>query len=105
MATKERKERDDEFKFEIVRHLGVVSRAQTGWTKEINLVSWRGGTPKVDIREWDPDHERMSRGLTMKKDEAIKTLLILTKFYQETGDLPGPEETVEEDSSDLEEIA
>ncbi len=105
MATKERKERDDEFKFEIVRHLGVVSRAQTGWTKEINLVSWRGASPKVDIREWDPDHERMSRGLTMKKDEAIKTLTILTKFYQETGDLPGAEETVDEDSSDLEEIA
>ncbi len=75
------KEKDDEFKFEILRHLGVIARNQTGWTKEINIVSWRGGSPKLDIREWDPDHERMSKGLTMRKSEVLKTLQILTKYY------------------------
>lgn len=75
------KEKDDEFKFEIVRHLGVIARYQTGWSKEINIVSWRDGSPKLDIRDWDPDHERMSKGLTMRKNEVLKTLQILTKYY------------------------
>ncbi|MEI3503270.1 MAG: PC4/YdbC family ssDNA-binding protein [Anaerovoracaceae bacterium] len=41
----------------------------TGWRKELNLVSWNGGAPKYDIRDWDPDHERMSRGITLHEKE------------------------------------
>ena len=83
------KTREDEFTFEIVRHLGTLSKSQIGWAKEANIVSWRGGTPKLDIREWDPDHERMSRGITLKKDEALKLVKILNDFYgDEVENLP-----------------
>lgn len=75
------RERDDAFKFEILRHMGVVGKYQTGWSKEINIVSWRGGSPKLDIRDWDPKHERMSRGVTMHKDEVLTTMKILMDNY------------------------
>jgi len=68
MAVNE-KERED-ITFEITKHIGVISVYPTGWRKELNMVSWNGGNEKVDLRDWDPDHERMSRGVTLHKDEA-----------------------------------
>lgn len=55
--------------FEIVEELGVLAAYQTGWRKEVNLVSWNGGVPKYDIRDWAPDHDRMSRGITLHEKE------------------------------------
>ncbi len=54
-----------EVTFEIVEHIGVLSENESGWRKELNLVSWNGQIPKYDIRDWDQDHERMSRGITL----------------------------------------
>ncbi|MDP3387249.1 MAG: PC4/YdbC family ssDNA-binding protein [Eubacteriales bacterium] len=61
-----------ELKFEITEHFGVLSESAKGWSKEINLVSWNDREPKYDIREWDPEHEKMSKGITMNRDEMIK---------------------------------
>lgn len=41
-----------EFKYEIVEELGVISENASGWTRELNLISWNGGNPKYDIRDW-----------------------------------------------------
>ncbi|NLY44918.1 MAG: hypothetical protein GX053_02860 [Tissierella sp.] len=62
-----------EVTFEITKSLGVLSESAKGWTKEINLVSWNSYPAKYDIREWDPDHQKMSKGLTLSADE-IKEL-------------------------------
>lgn len=58
-----------EITFEIEKSLGVLSESAKGWTKEINLVSWNKYPAKYDIREWDPDHQKMSKGLTFTADE------------------------------------
>lgn len=60
---------NNEITFEILEHIGVIATFPTGWKKEINLVSWNGAAGKYDIREWDPSHERMSRGITLKENE------------------------------------
>lgn len=70
-----------DFSFEIVKHLGIVGHYNTGWQKEINMVSWRGGTPKLDIRDWDENHERMSRGVTLHRNEVTAVMKILLKYY------------------------
>ncbi|MDO5713841.1 MAG: PC4/YdbC family ssDNA-binding protein [Tissierellia bacterium] len=59
-----------DFTFEIVKRYGVLSERQNGWTKEVNFVSYGGRPPKLDIRDWDPDHEKMSKGLTFTEEEA-----------------------------------
>ena len=64
--------------FEIVEKIGVITEYPTGWNREINIVSWNGNEPKYDIREWSPDHEKMSRGITLKEDE-LRTILYLLK--------------------------
>ncbi len=61
--------RDDDFRYEIINHLGVLSTSPKGWTKEFNIVSWNGKDSKYDIRDWSPGHEKMSRGITMTRSE------------------------------------
>lgn len=58
-----------EFSYEIVEHLAVLSENQKGWTKELNLVSWNGRPPKFDIRDWAPEHEKMAKGITLTNEE------------------------------------
>lgn len=62
-----------ELKFKIVEHIGVLSENAKGWTKELNKVSWSEHPAKYDIREWNPDHTRMGKGVTLT-DEEFETL-------------------------------
>ena len=59
----------NDFSYEIVEHIAVLSTSKTGWTKELNLISWNGRTAKYDIREWSPEHEKMGKGIGLTKDE------------------------------------
>lgn len=61
-----------DFSFEIVEHIGVLSTSAKGWTKEINKVSFSGRPAKYDIREWDEQHEKMSKGVTFTDEEFNK---------------------------------
>ena len=61
-----------DFKYEIVEEIGVLSENARGWTKELNNVSWNGGAPKYDLRDWAPDHEKMGKGITLTEEEAKK---------------------------------
>lgn len=68
----------DDFSFEIKENLGVLSEnKKTGWTTELNLVSWGGRDPKFDIRSWSPDHEKMGKGVTLTADDLknLKSIL------------------------------
>ena len=66
-----------EIKYEIIEELGVLSESAKGWTKELNLISWNGGAPKYDIRDWAPEHEKMGKGVTLSEEEAKKLAELL----------------------------
>lgn len=68
----------EEITFEIVEHIGVIANNPSGWTKELNMVSWNGGPAKYDLRDWDGTHEHMSRGITLHTEEAKKLGEILS---------------------------
>ena len=57
---KERRGNMADVTYEIVKPLGVLSEKASGWTKELNLISWNNGPAKYDLREWSPDHRSMS---------------------------------------------
>lgn len=69
-----------EFKYEIVEEVGVFSENNKGWTREVNLISWNGGNPKYDIRDWAPDHEKMGKGITLTREELDDLKAILDKI-------------------------
>ena len=63
----------NEVKFEIVKTIAVLRPANdNGWTREVNLVSWNGAEAKVDVRDWNADHNKMSKGITLTIDEGKK---------------------------------
>lgn len=67
----------NEISVEIKKHFGVLKRMENGWTRELNLAAWNNGIAKFDIRDWSPDHSRMSRGITLTEEEIIKLSAIL----------------------------
>jgi hypothetical protein len=77
-----------ELKYEIVKECGVLSQSPSGWTKELNLVSWNDRPAKFDIREWAPDHSRMAKGLTFTAEELGELRRILENLDLPTEDLP-----------------
>lgn len=66
-----------ELKYEIKRKLGVLGETANGWKKELNIVSWNDRNPKLDIREWDENHEKMSKGLTFTEEETAELKRLL----------------------------
>ncbi|TGY97807.1 hypothetical protein E5329_02840 [Petralouisia muris] len=72
-----------DIKYDILKELGVLSESAKGWKKELNLISWNGGTPKYDIRDWAPQHEKMGKGITLSKDEIKELYKILGKILEE----------------------
>ncbi|MEN2300022.1 PC4/YdbC family ssDNA-binding protein, partial [Enterococcus faecalis] len=56
---------NEEFSYEILEEVAVLSENARGWGKELNLISWNGRPPKFDLREWAPEHEKMGKGMTL----------------------------------------
>lgn len=71
---------DRNFTYEIKKRMGVLSsRADGDYTTEINLISYNGAAPKIDIRKWDRrDGAKMLKGLTLTPDEweALKAVAV-----------------------------
>ena len=70
----------NEITFEIKKHYGnIAENSSSGWSKELNVVVWNGREPKLDIREWNPEHDHMSRGITLNVEEAGNLYNLLTE--------------------------
>ncbi len=69
-----------EIKFEIKKHIAVLSTNKSGWNRELNVVSWNDGKAKWDLRDWSPEHEKMSKGIGLTGEE----MAILKEVLEET---------------------
>lgn len=63
--------------YEIKETAGVLSESAKGWKKELNLISWSDKEPKYDIRDWDSEHKKMGKGITLSVEELKKLKEIL----------------------------
>ena len=68
-----------EIQYEIVKEIAVLSKGDSGYTKEINLISWNGREPKYDIRSFSPNREKCGKGITLNADVAASLLEALQK--------------------------
>lgn len=66
-----------EFSYNIVSHIATLSQ-RGNWSLELNLISWAGRSPTFDLRKWNEDHSKMSKGISLTRDEllAIKDFLV-----------------------------
>lgn len=59
-----------DLKFEIKKHLLTLSKDMSGWTTELNIVSFNGREPKFDLRKWSPAHDNMAKGVSFNEEQA-----------------------------------
>jgi len=71
-----------DIKFEIKKTAGVISESAKGWKKELNLVRWNDKEPKYDIRDWDAEHKKMGKGVTLSVEELKKLKGALNRMEQ-----------------------
>jgi len=76
-----------ELKYEVVQEICVLSENSSGWTKELNLVSWNDREPKFDLREWAPRRGKMGKGITLTRDEMSMIISAVTEM-EENEELP-----------------
>lgn len=69
-----------DIKFEIKKSLGALSESPKGWKKELNLISWNDKSPKYDLRDWDPEHKKMGKGVTLTVEELKQLKEILNSM-------------------------
>ena len=70
-----------EFSYEIIEEIGQVGKpTASGWSTRLNLISWNGGSPKLDIRSWNEDMSRMGKGVSFSKEDAKDLALLLNSY-------------------------
>lgn len=66
----------------ITKPLAALSENVSGYTKEVNFISWNGNDAKLDIRIWYPGHERCGKSVTLTEDEGRKLYEVLKSVYE-----------------------
>jgi len=74
------REKMADIKFEITKHIGILSEGSKGWQKELNLISWNDREPKYDIRDWSPEHAKMGKGVTLSDAEIVELKRLLAEL-------------------------
>lgn len=81
-----------DFSYEIIEEIGQVGESTaSGWSTRLNLISWNGGKPKLDIRSWNEDMSRMGKGISLSEDDAKDLAGLLNSYLGiESEDLDSP---------------
>lgn len=61
-----------DFSYNIIRNITTISQ-RGSWALELNLISWAGRPATFDLRKWNEDHTKMSKGISLTRDE-VKSL-------------------------------
>lgn len=70
-----------DFSYEVIEEIGQVGESSTsGWSTRVNLISWNGGKPKIDIRSWNEDMTRMGKGTSLSEEDAKDLAGILNSY-------------------------
>lgn len=70
----------DEVTYKMQAHIGTIGTSRNGWTREVNIISWNGQEPGLDIRSWNPEHSKMSRGVNLNQEECSQLQALLQEF-------------------------
>ena len=59
--------------YEVKAEIGELSKEnKQGWKKKLRKISWYEKEAVYDIRAWSPEGDKMSKGITLSKEEAKK---------------------------------
>lgn len=78
-----------EITYEIVEEIAILPKDKEGKTKwglEVNLVSWNGKEPGIDIRWWSTNREKVGKGVNITKRDADLLYKALGKYLSDSSD-------------------
>ena len=67
--------------FEIIEVLHQFPKAENAvYRKELCVVEWFGNGPKYDLRGWNEDHTKMTKGISLTEEE-LKELVEVAEGF------------------------
>lgn len=77
------KEMNVKVDYELKEHLSTLREFKNGRsTIEVNVISFGGQEPKMDIRKWDRETNRMQKGITLSMNEAASLRNVLNDYFR-----------------------
>lgn len=71
-----------EITYDIVKHIGTVPTSNA-WEVQLNSISWNHRKPNFDLRKWNTETDKMSKGITLSEDELRGVYEILKDYFGE----------------------
>ena len=68
---------DRTLQWKVLEEVGGIEEG-SAWTLEVNIISWDGKPPKIDVRRWNEAKDKMSKGLSFTRAE-VEALIPLLK--------------------------
>ena len=79
----------------------IRENTKTGWKRLLTVTQWGGGKFKLDVRDWNPEMTRATKGMTFTRSEAMKLRDVLAVLdlniiddYQQNEERPKNSETM-----------
>ena len=69
-------------KMEVIKKIALISGSETGYRKELNIVSWNEKEPKYDLRGWSPEGIPL-KGVALTEEEAKDLQKVLNDLFAE----------------------
>lgn len=73
------------FNYEINKHIATLSD-HNGYTLEVNVISFNGAEPKLDIRRWNRGYDKMLKGVALSEKEVVALKEALSSTSIENGE-------------------
>lgn len=68
--------------YRIIKNLLTLPSEGT-FHKELNVIQWGDNEPKLDIRGWNDDHAKMTKGTTLTDEEARRFAEAIRNMQEE----------------------
>lgn len=68
--------------YKIKKSIATLSNI-SGYTIEVNIIEYRGGKEKLDIRKWNRNEDRMLKGISLNMNEAKELKKVLGNYFKE----------------------
>ena len=81
------KKEDKEFKYDILAEIGTVEEGSYQDTI-VKVISWNDGDPKLDIRKWNKDENKMGKGISISLDSVQKLKDLLEEVLEGSYETP-----------------
>ena len=70
-----------EITYDVVKKIGVIAD-NSAWEMQVNMISWNHAKPKFDIRKWNVETNKMSKGISLTESEARALADLLIEYFE-----------------------